>query len=45
MLVFLSLNHVELRYSQMELSDTFLKVADGTADETALYQWIIDHEQ
>lgn len=45
MLVFLALNHVELRYSQTELSDIFLKVAEGTEDETALYQWIIDHEQ
>ena len=45
MLVFLALNHVELQYSQSALSDIILKVADGTADETALYQWIIDHEQ
>lgn len=30
MLVFLMLNHVELEYTQKELSDTILKVADGT---------------
>ena len=44
MLVFLSLNHVELQYAQDELARLFLKVADGTVDEVGLYRWIIVHE-
>ena len=44
MLVFLGLNHIELQYTQNELSDLFLKVADGTFDDAALYQWISNHE-
>lgn len=44
MLVFLALNHVELEYSQEDLSDTILKVAAGDYTFEELLQWVIDHQ-
>ena len=44
MLVFLMLNHVELEYTQKELSDTILKVADGTYSFDDLLKWILEHQ-
>ncbi|WP_242836207.1 type II toxin-antitoxin system death-on-curing family toxin [Ruminococcus albus] len=44
MLVFLMLNHVELEYIQKELSDTILKVADGTYSFDDLLNWILEHQ-
>ena len=44
MLVFLSINGVELRYEQQELVDIILKIAAGRATRAALLQWILDHE-
>jgi death-on-curing protein len=44
MLVFLMLNHVELEYTQKELSDTILKVADGTYSFDDLLNWILEHQ-
>ena len=44
MLVFLSVNGVELRYEQQELVDIILKIAAGRATRAALLQWILDHE-
>ena len=44
MLVFLSLNGVELTYSQQELVDIVLSVAAGNADRQSLLQWILKHE-
>ena len=44
MLVFLMLNHVELEYTQEELSDTILKVADGTYSFDDLLKWILEHQ-
>ncbi|WP_353736202.1 type II toxin-antitoxin system death-on-curing family toxin [Ruminococcus sp.] len=44
MLVFLMLNHVELEYTQKELSDTILKVADGTYSFDDLLKWILEYQ-
>lgn len=44
MLVFLSLNGIELNYSQEELSDTILGVASGELSFEDLLRWIIKHE-
>lgn len=45
MLVFLALNHIELDYTQNELSETILKVADGSYSFDELLKWILDHQQ
>lgn len=44
MLVFLSLNGIELEYEQSELSDLFLSVAAGDSDYDAVLQWLLVHE-
>ena len=45
MLVFLSLNHIELKYTQKELADMILSIAAGTSEYEDLLQWIIDHRE
>ena len=45
MLVFLSLNGVELDYTQEELADAFLDLAAGTVGFDELLQWVLAHEQ
>jgi len=44
MLVFLALNHIELDYTQRELSVTILKVADGSYTFDDLLKWILEHQ-
>ena len=44
MLVFLALNGIQLDYTQRELADTFLGVADGSIGEEELLQWILRHQ-
>ena len=44
MLVFLSLNGIELSYSQEELIETILAAAAGKMDNQDLLLWIIHHE-
>ena len=44
MLVFLTLNGVELRYSQKELSDTILLLAAGEITAEELLRWILEHQ-
>jgi len=44
MLVFLSLNGIELNYSQDELATLFLQLASGQADDSTLLGWILAHE-
>ena len=44
MLVFLELNGVELKYSQKELYETVLAVADGSLEYDDLLQWVLDHQ-
>ena len=44
MLVFLSLNGIELSYSQQQLSDTILKVASGEYSFDDLLDWVLNHQ-
>lgn len=44
MLVFLSLNGIELEYTQEELSDMVLNVASGTLQFEDMLMWIIKHQ-
>lgn len=44
MLVLLSLNGIQLNYTQSELTNIFLQVASGKADFNSLLQWIFNHE-
>ena len=44
MLIFLSLNGIELDYAQDELSDMVLKVAAGDLSFDDMVQWIIRHQ-
>lgn len=44
MLVFLSLNKIELEYTQKELADIILKVASGEISFEKLLEWIIEHQ-
>ena len=44
MLVFLSLNKIELEYTQKELSDVILKVATSEITFEEFFKWIIDHQ-
>lgn len=45
MLVFLSLNGIELEYTQDELSNMFLQLAAGEIGFDELLHWITEHEQ
>ena len=45
MLVFLTINGIELRYSQRELYEEILGVAAGQIDYEALLKWILEHQQ
>lgn len=45
MLVFLSLNKIELEYTQKELADVILKVASGDISFEKLLEWIIEHQE
>ena len=45
MLVFLSLNGVELEYTQEELSNVFLALAAGEIGFEELLQWVLTHER
>lgn len=44
MLVFLSLNGIELDYTQEELYQIILSVAAGDSDDKILLKWLLDHE-
>lgn len=44
MLLTLSLNEIKLSYSQAELVDLGLSVADGSADYDYILNWIINHK-
>ena len=43
MLVFLMINNIQLEYTQEELSDLFLGVADNTKDYPDVLNWIVVH--
>ena len=44
MLAFLSLNHIDLEYTQRELSDIILKTAANKSSFDDLLKWIIEHQ-
>lgn len=44
MLVFLSLNGIELNYTQVELANMVLGVADGSLQFEDMVHWIISHQ-
>lgn len=44
MLVFLELNGVEIEYTQKDLYETVLAVADGNLDYDELLKWILKHQ-
>ena len=44
MLVFLTLNGIELQHSQTELSDVILKLAAGEIESADLLRWILEHQ-
>lgn len=44
MLVFLTLNGIELQHTQAELSDTVLQLAAGAIPSSDLLNWILTHQ-
>ena len=44
MLFFLELNGVEIKYTQKDLYETILAVADGSLDYDELLKWILKHQ-
>ena len=44
MLIFLAVNGIELDYTQSELVQIGLSLANGTVDTTGLLTWIISHQ-
>lgn len=45
MLVFLALNGIELQYTQPELAEMGLCVADGSLSFEDMVKWVIDHQE
>ena len=45
MLVFFALNGIELRYTQKELYDMVIAVADGSLDYEGLHRWVLEHQK
>jgi len=44
MLVFLALNGIELDYTQRQLYEMILSVADGSTDYEGLLNWVLEHQ-
>lgn len=44
MLVFLAINGIELDYTQKELYETILAIADGNLEYECLLKWILEHQ-
>ena len=44
MLVFLELNGIELKYTQKELYEMVLAVADGSLEYEGMLDWVAEHE-
>ena len=44
MLVFLSLNGIELKYTQNELANMILDVADNKLQFEDMVKWVIEHQ-
>ena len=45
MLVFLELNNVKLYFSQSELVELGIGIAEGKTDSKQITKWIIDHKR
>lgn len=45
MLVFFAVNGIELQYTQKELYEMILAVADGSIDYETMLRWIIEHQK
>ena len=45
MLVFFALNGIELQYTQKELYETILAVADGSIDYETMLKWVLEHQK
>ena len=43
-LVFLAINGIELDYTQKELYETILAIADGSLEYEDLLKWILEHQ-
>lgn len=44
MLVFLAINGIEIDYTQKELYETILAIADGSLEYEDLLKWILEHQ-
>lgn len=44
MLVFLAINGIEIDYTQKELYETILAIADGSLEYEYLLKWILEHQ-
>lgn len=45
MLVFFALNGIELKYTQKELYEMVLSIADGSMDYEGMYKWVLEHQK
>ena len=45
MLVFLALNGIELQYTQKELYEMVLAVADGSWEYEDVFRWVLEHQE
>ena len=45
MLVFFALNGIELRYTQKELYEMVLSVADGSSEYEDMLRWVLEHQE
>ena len=45
MLVFFGLNGIGLRYTQKELYEMVLSVADGSLEYKAMLRWVLEHQE
>ena len=45
MLVFFTLNGIELEYTQKELYEMVLLVADGSMDYERMHKWVLEHQK
>ena len=44
MLVFLAINGIELDYTQKELYEMILSIADGSLEYENLFKWVLEHQ-
>ena len=44
MLVFLAINGIELDYTQKELYEMILAIADGSLEYENLFKWVLEHQ-